>query len=708
MRLKYRIYQRQEIPRLNGNEVPKAEEKEKPSEEGALPENTQQTKSDNESKESEAPLQVCARAEIIVSNADATNGVDHKPTSSTDLVRSDTLKEEKKEETTVAVVTKLEATPTETLPSTTNGSSTASSSISPVARQIKESSSGSKTLKVPTKTSSLSVNSVATKRPCSSTGDDLNNSSETTTPTQAKRAVMSSPSKVPTPRFFKMRNSSQTSNSTSCNATSGSGPSIASVIAESPVQEVAVNLSKISNSRKKTEKDRSSSRDSYISLSAVRSTTSDSNSSTTTKNVPLNPSLKSIQSVVASHKKEEPSKSRAVLNPSSSSSLAIPPNSAWMNMARGLSHPCPTSLPSSFPNHAALSANFLSNLFAHSQYPFLPPQMSMSLTQPVTSQSEGKKQSPNSTTSPTSSSLPAALPLKPTSPRSPSGFATPTFSLNALQSYSAGLSPLLPLSRDLVGSFYTSYASRPFGLPIRGSLPKTSPSPSTSSSAGGFHSSLPPTVTTSISSSTSSTVMRKPSPGLRPIVPRRSAPPPPLVPIRSAPLIRSPPTLLPITKGDVEDQSTAKTSPASDTIKSTTIDSRVAQPIHETKETSSSDNLIFKPEANEVAATYTNNKKREENETVKSQIDKTNIIEVRKDELEKCNEHENGRVDSVKESVDSSIQNEESVVKTNSHEPIEESKPTDKTSSESLVNSDNIPNTTDEEKSVKATAEPAT
>ena len=707
MRLKYRIYQRQEIPRLNGNEVPKAEEKEKPSEEGALPENTQQTKSDNESKESEAPLQVCDRAEMIVSNADATNGVDHKPTSSTDLVRSDTLKEEKKEETTVAVVTKLEATPTETLSSTTNGSSTASSSISPVGRLIKESSSGSKTLKVPPKTSSLSVNSVATKRPCSSTGDDLNNSSESN-PTQAKRAVMSSPSKVPTPRFFKMRNSSQTSNATTGNATSGSGPSIASVIAESPVQEVAVNLSKISSSSKKTEKDRSSSKDSYISLSAVRSTTSDNNSSITTRNAPLNPSLKTIQSVVALHKKEEPSKSKAVLNPSSSSSLAIPPNSAWMNMARGLSHPRPTSLPSSFPNHAALSANFLSNLFAHSQYPFLPPQISMSLTQPVTSQSEGKKQSPNSTTSPTSSSLPAALPLKPTSPRSPSGFATPTFSLNALQSYSAGLSPLLPLSRDLVGSFYTSYASRPFGLPIRGSLPKTSPSPSTSSSAGGFHSSLPPTVTTSISSSTSSTVMRKPSPGLRPIVPRRSAPPPPLVPIRSAPLIRSPPTLLPITKSDVEDQSTAKTSPASDTIKSTTIDSRVAQPVHEAKETSSSDNLIVKPEANEVAATYANHKKREENEKVKNQIDKTNIIEVRKDELEKFNEHENGRVDSVKESFDSSIQNEKSVVKKNSHEPIEESKPTDKTSSESLVNSDNIPSTSDEEKSVKATAETAT
>jgi hypothetical protein len=183
------------------------------------------------------------------------------------------------------------------------------------------------------------------------------------------------------------------------------------------------------------------------------------------------------------------------------------------------------------------------------------------------------------------------------------------------------------------------------------------------------------------------------------------------VPIRSAPLIRSPPTLLPISKGDAEDQSsTAKTSPASNTQKSVSIENRVAKPVQETKATSSSNRLNVKSEAKEVVVTNADSKTTEENEASNTQREKSilNSTEVGKDDLKKCSDLENGRVNSVNESINTSslIQNE-SVAKQNSSEPIE-LKSSDMTISESLVNSENNDCTTDEEKSVKATAESVT
>lgn len=709
MRLKYRIYQKSEAPRSNGVDVLKADIKDEPSETKSSEE---LKKSNSELKEAEALLN-----EIVVtrvSDEDTNNGDDLKAISISSSLLNGTSNDEKKDLNIVSLATKLETVSTETLPSV-NGSSNVAS-ISPVASQTKDSSSGLKTLKVPPKTWSPSVNRLATKRPCSSSVGDSSNSPELN-PTQAKRAVTSSPSKVSAPRFFKVRNASQAFNPSSGNATSASGPSIASVT-ESPVQEVAVNLSKISNSVKKLEKEKTQ-RDSSVSSTpvSIRLTTNTTSSRNTS-------SQKSIQSNTTSHKNEDVHKSRTTVNSPSSSSVAIPPTSsvsdsaqtllpAWMNMARGLSHPRPNALPSSFPNHAALSANFLSNLFAsHSQYPYLTPQMNMTLTPPGGSLTEGKKQSPNSasTTSPasSSSSLPPVLPLKPTSPRSPSGFSTPTFNLNALQSYSAGLSPLLPLSRDLVGSFYTSYVSRPF-LPIRMSaaLTKTSLTPSiSSSSGGGYHSSLPPTVTSSTSSGASSSTssLIKKSSGLRQIVPRRSAPPPPLVPIRSAPSMRLPPTLLPINQSDVEDKqpSTPKTSsstPPASVTKCVVVESPVAKPIQESNKTNSE---IDKMESSK-------SEKLEVTQVEKNVVEK----EAGKSKVEKC-------VDPVdeknKETSDNllSTQDEEQKVqvqktKDSSEQETETnaSKPLEMVSSELLVNSEKV-NCTGEESLLSNSKKPET
>ena len=194
--------------------------------------------------------------------------------------------------------------------------------------------------------------------------------------------------------------------------------------------------------------------------------------------------------------------------------------------------------------------------------------------------------------SPTSSSSSSAS--HPVSPRTPGGtsgsgrFATPTFNLNALQSYPhpQSLSPLLStLPRDLVGSLYTSFTSRalpvmpcppsssglsigpssgpssgPSGRPSSGGL--LSPT-KTSSAGGGFHSSLPPTVTTSASSSsttvrpTDSKTSTSGKSTLRPLVPRKSVTnPPPLVPIRTN-SGRTPPVLLPIMNSAVVESSVA-------------------------------------------------------------------------------------------------------------------------------------------------------
>ncbi|KAK4023943.1 hypothetical protein OUZ56_009335 [Daphnia magna] len=251
------------------------------------------------------------------------------------------------------------------------------------------------------------------------------------------------------------------------------------------------------------------------------------------------------------------------------------PAAAWLNLARGVpNRPAPLTLASGSPfsNRPPISpAHFISSFIAsHPHYPYLSP---LGLPPP----SDGKKSLPSSTASSSSSSSSSSAVSqqthKSTSPRTSNNFPTPTFNLNALQqcTYPSSLSPLLPnLPRELVGSFYhSSYVPRPF-MSNRGSphiSPKSLSSSSSSvnnNSGGGFHPSMPPTVTTTTTNSPSSTTGKKSSPGLRPLVPRRTvAPPPPLVPIGTTPSsVRSPPTLLPINEVVEKDLSAAKTTPS--------------------------------------------------------------------------------------------------------------------------------------------------
>ncbi|KAK4023980.1 hypothetical protein OUZ56_009373 [Daphnia magna] len=430
-----------------------------------------------------------------------------------------------------------------------------------------------------------SANRVGIKRTSNSvTSNDSCNtvSPEQSHPTPAKRAAPSSPSKAP--RFFKVRNSSQSgcsdSNGMSCKVT---GTSIASVT-ESPVQEVAVNLTKASSSPKKAfDKDRSLREGKTPSPRPEVSTN------------PIRPY--SVPTVSQSKRQPSPSlaaedaaaRLKHLLNPISSASGTTTsqssrdssiqplrfPAAAWLNLARGVpNRPAPLTLASGSPfsNRPPISpAHFISSFIAsHPHYPYLSP---LGLPPPP----DGKKSLPSSTASSSSSSSSSSAVSqqthKSTSPRTSNNFPTPTFNLNALQqcTYPSSLSPLLPnLPRELVGSFYhSSYVPRPF-MSNRGS-PHVSPKSLSSSSSsvnnnsgGGFHPSMPPTVTTTTTNSPSSTTGKKSSPGLRPLVPRRTvAPPPPLVPIGTTPSsVRSPPTLLPINEVVEKDLSAAKTTPS--------------------------------------------------------------------------------------------------------------------------------------------------
>ena len=480
------------------------------------------------------------------------------------------------------------STTTTATTSTDTTSNSPASHLTSSARNKVPTSVGQKTLKPPSTSWNHSVNRVGIKRTSSSVAcNDSGNLSlanpEQTLPTPAKRATPSSPSK--TPRFFKVRNASQPS----CIDTNGvtskaTGTSIASVT-ESPVQEVAVNLTKAFSSPKKPiDKDRSLREGKEGKAPSPRP---DSGSN------PIRP-----YSVPApSQSKRQPSPNlaaedaaarlRHLLNPISSTAATTTspssadnsvqqlrfPAAAWLNLARGVpNRPVPLALGpgSPFNNRPPLSpAHFISSFIAsHPHYPYLSP---MGLPPAP----DGKKSLPSSTassssSSSSSSSVPSQQTHKSISPRTSNSFPTPTFNLNTLQqcTYPSSLSPLLPnLPRELVGSFYhSSYVPRPFMSARGGPLSVSSKSLSSSSSlssGGGFHPSMPPTVTTTTSNSSSSVAGRKSSPGLRPTVPRRNvAPPPPLVPIGTPSSVRSPPTLLPI-KDVVEKESTsAKSTPS--------------------------------------------------------------------------------------------------------------------------------------------------
>lgn len=600
MRLRYRIYQRLETPSTlvngtNGTEKISQEIK-------------QEEKVENNETAKEIQLEISESGVMSVLNVDTRNGIAEEthsavfPTANETIVNSEEKKanspkpESNAETTTQDIISskpepngdadpavcsddaKTIASPKMNTPSTamdaattdTVVNSTTPNSTAAVRNKNPVSLSSHKTLKPSPSSWNQNSNRVGIKR-SSSVAASNDSSSD---PTPAKRATPSSPTKAP--RFFKVRNSSQP-NSTDNNAVNckASGTSIASVT-ESPVQEVAVNLTKVPSSPKKPADKERSSRE-----GRVPSPRPSADSSL------INP-IRPYSAPAPSQSKRQPSPSlaaedaaarlRHLMNPISSSSSPATSSSsndssvqhlgfpsaaaAWLNLARGAPNrqvPLPLGTGSPFSNRPPLSpAHFLSSFIAsHPHYlsspsSYLSP---MSLPPPP----DGKKPLPASTSS--SSSPVSQQSHKPISPRTSTSFPTPTFNLNALQqcAYPPGLSPLLPnLPRELVGSFYhSSYVPRPFMSSrgnVRGSLsvsPKSlsSTSPVSSSSGGGFHPSLPPTVTSATSNNSSSTTGKKSSSGLRPIVPRRTvAPPPPLVPIGTTPgpTVRSPPTLLPI------------------------------------------------------------------------------------------------------------------------------------------------------------------
>lgn len=622
MRLKYRIYQRLQSssPLTNGTngseEAPQkikeeavAEDKKMTNEvqleisecgvmsvpnvdaKNGIPEETQPTIPNTSSEKpeevkvpspkpeasSEAPL-VCVTVSTDIS-ADLNGETSVNCSPSVDVKTGDS----------VEVKTTITVNENPTITTGTTSSDTASnppaSHLTSSARSKIPSSTGHKTLKPPPSSWNQNVNRVGTKRPSSSVacndGGSLNlANAEQTLPTPAKRATPSSPLK--TPRFFKVRNASQPTdtNGGTCKAT---GTSIASVT-ESPVQEVAVNLTKASSSPKKpTDKERSSREGKEGKAPSPR------------PDIGSNP-IRPYSVPVPSQSKRQPSPNlaaedaaarlRHLLNPiSSAASTTTSPSSgdssvqqlrfpaaAWLNLARGVpNRPVPLALGpgSPFNNRPPLSpAHFISSFIAsHPHYPYLSP---MGLPPAP----DSKKSLPSSTASSSSSSIPSPQMHKSISPRTSNSFPTPTFNLNTLQqcTYPSSLSPLLPnLPRELVGSFYhSSYVPRPFmsarGGPLSVSPKSVSSSSSvgSNSSGGGFHPSMPPTVTTTTSNSSSSAAGRKSSPGLRPTVPRRNvAPPPPLVPIGTPSSVRSPPTLLPIKDIVEKESSCAKsTSPA--------------------------------------------------------------------------------------------------------------------------------------------------
>lgn len=471
-----------------------------------------------------------------------------------------------------------------------------------------------KMMKPPPLSWNENANRVGVKR--SSNSVTSNDNHELALPPAPKRATPSSPSK--TPRFFKIRNSPQPSgvdhNAVTCKSP---GTSIASVT-ESPVQEVAVNLTKVPSSPKKT-----SDKERLMKEGRIPSPRQDGGPPNPVRN--YTSSSPSKRQLSPNSSVDDATRVRNLLPPIS---LGAPTSSSpsvdgsiqqlrypgWLNMARGVpNRPAPLTLGtgSPFNNQPPLSpAHFISSLIASHSYPYL---SAMSLPPPP----ESKKSHPTSTSS--SSASASQQTHKSTSSRSSGSFPTPTFNLNALQQcgYPAGLSPLLPsLPRELVGSFYhSSFVARPF-LPTRGgsmsastkSLPPTSASGNVT--GAGFHPSLPPTVTTVTSNSLSS-LGRKSSPSLRPLVPRRSvAPPPPLVPIGATPApVRSPPTLLPIKDVVEKDPLASKASPSTATTAVNVVESCIVR----TKEDLSGSHSNSTGEISAVSKAESQNRPSQEN-----------------------------------------------------------------------------------------------
>lgn len=238
------------------------------------------------------------------------------------------------------------------------------------------------------------------------------------------------------------------------------------------------------------------------------------------------------------------------------SSTGHPYHPSWMRSG-GFTPPPPpnqirsTSMIPSFPPR-----HFISGFY----HPYLPSPMSFPapLPPPPPEPKSSTKTSSVSSSTAISSSINS-------SPR----FPTPTFSLSGYPGAgAAGLSPLLAgLSpRDLVGSFYNSYAAAAAAAAAAAQQQRPFFTP------GGFHSSLPPTVVTSGAHHhhSSSKAKSSSSGSLRPLIPRKHpvAPPPALAPLRTTapPAIREPPNLIPIEEatkdGTAEKETKKSASPA--------------------------------------------------------------------------------------------------------------------------------------------------
>lgn len=372
----------------------------------------------------------------------------------------------------------------------------------------------STSIKVPAKT--WSPQKTTLKRPASS--DDASASPTKKAPRFFKRSLL--PSTTPPPQQ----------------------PSTASVT-ESPVQEVAVNLSKPS------------------------------------------PPLPSKPHKM-DHKTVVPVSSSSIRPRSTTpSSTGHPYHPSWMRSG-GFTPPPPpppsqirsTSMIPSFPPR-----HFISGFY----HPYLPSPMSFPAPLPPPEPKSSSKTSSVSSSTAISSSINS-------SPR----FPTPTFSLSGYPGAGgAGLSPLLAgLSpRDLVGSFYNSYAAAAAAAAAAAQQQRPFFTP------GGFHSSLPPTVVTSGAhhhhSSSKAKSSSSSSGSLRPLIPRKHpvAPPPALAPLRTTapPAIREPPNLIPI-EGATKDGAVEKEIKKSDSPAPTVVVESTLPPAEKPK---SPEPLPTKPES---------------------------------------------------------------------------------------------------------------
>ena len=453
--------------------------------------------------------------------------------------------------------------PVASVATSTNGTVVTSSSISSSISCSSTSSTSSSS----TSSSSTSISSTSRSSTSSTSTSSKNNSNNSNNNSSSNNSSNST---------YTMTTATATMPSTAISSLNS--------VTESPVQEVAVNLTKTSQSgstKKSTAKDAATA--AAVAAAAAAASTGCDEAAAKLR-VLLNPLMAAISS---SQQLPPPPTSGSSGLVSSSASMASLSDSlqlrfpSWMNLGGGgrTGGPrSPLSLPptaaATFLNRSPLPAHLLSSFIAsHASHyhPYLAPQMSLGLSSLVSSgaacMTTGDVKHTSSPLSsppcPVSSASSTGPTSKSSSLRSPpaggGGFATPTFSLNNLPPYAAALSPLLPsLQRELAGSLYTNYSPhyspvRPTSVGSATTPPPPLPPPSVSA---GFHQSLPPTVTSSKGASSAGS---KSSPsGLRPLMPRRSgAPPPPLGPIRSSPPAPKNPPMLVSIKG-VEQQEASK------------------------------------------------------------------------------------------------------------------------------------------------------